>query len=125
MAEEGKKLTKKERDKDARRLIGDQIRICRNARSMTQEDLAEKVGRNLSVNSLSRYETGETEIGIVTFLALADALNIEPNDLVPTELIPNSKAFTISEEYEKLSNDRKYIIHQIINSLLCQQEGQK
>lgn len=128
MAEQEKKLTRKERDNDTRRLIGEQIRIYRNARALTQEDLAERVdrnGRSLSVNSLSRYETGETEIGIVTFLALASALNVEPNDLVPRKLISSAKPVHISKEYDKLSNDRKYIVDQIINSLLCQQESQR
>lgn len=125
MAEQEKKFTKKECDRYIRRLIGDQIRTYRSAQAMTQEKLAREVGRNLSANSLSRYETGETEMGIVTFLALAAALRVEPNDLVPDELLISSKSVSISKEFEKLSDDRKNIANQIINSLLCQQERQK
>lgn len=122
----GKKLTsRKKGDRDIRRLIGDRIRTYRSAQAMTQEKLAKDVGRNLSANSLSRYETGETEMGVVTFLALASTLGVEPNDLVPDELLKSTKSRSVSQEFEKLSDDRKYIVNQIINSLLCQQERQK
>ena len=125
VTEQERELTKKERDKDARRQIGDQIRKYRTKRAMTQEDLVGEVGRNLSVNSLSRYEKGETEMGIMTFLALAAALCVEPNDLVPDELLISPKTVSISKDFERLSDDRKYIVNQIINSLLCQQELQE
>lgn len=121
MAGQETKLTIKKRDKDIRRQIGNQVRMYRSARGMTQEKLVEEVGRSLSVNSLSRYETGETEMGILTFLALATALRVEPNDLVPDKLLISYKSVPISEEFEKLSDDRKYIVEQVINSLLCQQ----
>ena len=125
VTEQERELTKKERDKDARRLIGNQIRKYRTKRAMTQEDLVGEVGRNLSVNSLSRYEKGETEMGIMTFLALAAALCVEPNDLVPDKLLISLKTVSISKDFERLSDDRKYIVNQIINSLLCQQEFQE
>ena len=125
VTEQERELTKKERDKDVRRLIGNQIRKYRTKRAMTQEDLVGEVGRNLSVNSLSRYEKGETEMGIMTFLALAAALCVEPNDLVPDKLLISPKTVSISKDFERLSDDRKYIVNQIINSLLCQQEFQE
>ena len=125
VAEREKKPAKKERDRVIRRQIGNQVRMYRSARGMTQEKLVEEVGRGLSVNSLSRYETGETEMGIVTFLDLAAALRVEPNDLVPSELLTSSKPVPILERFEKLSVNRKYIVEQVINSLLCQQEFQE
>lgn len=114
MAGQGKTLSKKKQDQGTRYLIGEQIRRHRTDQAMTQEDLVQKIGRNLFANSLSRYENGETEMGIVTFLAVASALKVKPNDLIPRKLITSSEPIIIQEQYGKLSSDRKYIVNQII-----------
>lgn len=125
MVKQGRAITRKDRDQATRRLIGDRIRKHRNAQDLTQEALAEKIGRNLSVNSLSRYETGETEMGIVTYLAIAAALGTTLNDLAPSDLIKNLGPSPILRDYEELTDDRKYIVDQVISSLFYQQKNEK
>ena len=71
MAKREIELTEKGHDVDTRRQIGERVRMCRTAQSMTQQKLAEKVGRNMSPNSLSRYEKGETEMGIVASMRVS------------------------------------------------------
>ena len=104
---------------------GETIKELLEEKEMTQEELAEKIGGKFSSNSLSRYENGSTEMGIVTFVSLASALNLEPNDLVPSELITGFKSTAGPKDYEKLSDENKDIVNILINALLCKQEGQK
>jgi len=56
--------------------IGENIRLAREAQGMSQDDLADLVGT--SRKAVSRYETGTTEMGIVTFFQYAEALNSRP-----------------------------------------------
>lgn len=125
MAGREEACTREGRDQRTRKRIGEQIKFHRNKQAMTQEELAEKIGGKFSSNSLSRYENGSTEMGIVTFVSLASALNLEPNDLVPSELITGFKSTAGPKDYEKLSDENKDIVNILINALLCKQEGQK
>ena len=48
--------------------IGARIRIKRESLGMTQQELADMV--NVTRNTISRYENGETEVGVITFLSV-------------------------------------------------------
>lgn len=125
MIEQEEKEHRKEHDREIRENIGKFIQRSRKAKHMTQEDLVEKVGRGLSVNSLSRYETGAVEMGIVTYFEIVSALGIAAAiDTVTKKLLQDSVPLHTPEGYEKLSDDRKYIVDQIISSLLYQQMNQ-
>ena len=54
--------------------IGARIRIKRESLGMTQQELADMV--NVTRNTISRYENGETEIGVITLNNIADALSV-------------------------------------------------
>ena len=54
--------------------IGAKIRIKRESLGMTQQELADMV--NVTRNTISRYENGETEIGVITLNNIADALSV-------------------------------------------------
>ena len=41
---------------------------------MTQQELADMV--NVTRNTISRYENGETEVGVITLNNIADALSV-------------------------------------------------
>lgn len=53
---------------------------ARQKQSMTQTQLAEKLGRPQSF--ISKYENGERRIDLVEFLEIADALMIDPVDFI-------------------------------------------
>ena len=59
--------------------IGLRIKSLRRGRGLTQDQVAERTG--LSLNYLSRIERGLENPTLDTFLALADALKVEPLDL--------------------------------------------
>lgn len=56
------------------------FRAWRKYRGLTQEQLAERV--DMSVSSISQLETGKQGFTDTTLLAIADALNCEPGDLL-------------------------------------------
>jgi transcriptional regulator with XRE-family HTH domain len=60
--------------------LGRNVRAAREARGMTQEDLAHKSG--LSSVQISRIERGRREIRITTLLQLLRALDVSPEELL-------------------------------------------
>ncbi len=64
---------------DLKRNFGKQLRYLRRSHDITQEQLAELVGR--SVNFISLIENGHTAPSFATIEKLANALNVEVADL--------------------------------------------
>lgn len=60
--------------------IGKNIRKYRTARSMTQDQLAEKL--NVTRQAISNWETGKTQPGIDTLTALAAVFEISVEELI-------------------------------------------
>lgn len=60
--------------------LGRKVRAVREARGMTQEDLAHRSG--LSSVQISRIERGRREIRITTLLQLLRALDVSPEELL-------------------------------------------
>lgn len=76
---------------DARRLIGARIQAARAARGLSQEDLAEKVGR--SRDAISRAERGANMPSVDTLIAIAEVLDVALVDIIgpPTENASQSR----------------------------------
>lgn len=62
--------------------FGSRLRRIRRAAGITQEQLANMV--NIDAGSISRYEKGAITPGLDTAYALAVALDVTLNDLLPT-----------------------------------------
>ena len=60
--------------------IGDRLRTLRIRRALTQQELAEKAG--ISKNALNRIELSKAEPHMSTLRRLAQALNVDPTELV-------------------------------------------
>lgn len=60
--------------------VGASIRQIRKSRGMTQFQLAEVLGKTL--RTVQKYETGDIELTISGLEQVADALNVEPMDLL-------------------------------------------
>jgi transcriptional regulator with XRE-family HTH domain len=60
--------------------LGRRIRVLRQAQGMSQERLAEKAGVHRTyVGSLER---GERNVALINIVRLADALGVDPADLI-------------------------------------------
>ena len=79
--------------------VGENLRIRREELGMSQDQLADIVGT--SRQAVSRYENGESEIKITTFIQYADALEAEPQELFPERFRERKKP---SEKLELLIN---------------------
>jgi transcriptional regulator with XRE-family HTH domain len=64
---------------DTKQQIGRQIKSLRQARALTQEQVAERT--RLSVNYLSRIERGLENPTLDTLLSVAECLQVDPQDL--------------------------------------------
>ena len=64
--------------------FGDNLRILRNAKKISQEKLAEKVG--VSRQSVSKWECGEAYPEMDNILILCKIFNCKLNDLVDEDL---------------------------------------
>jgi len=60
--------------------VGDKIKHLRDARALTQEELAKKVG--ITVAALSRIERNRAEPRATTRRKLAKVLGVDPAELV-------------------------------------------
>lgn len=60
--------------------LGNRIRMYRGYRDMTQGQLSEMVGVNIT--TIVKYEDGSTTPGADKVFAIADALRCTPNDLL-------------------------------------------
>ena len=60
--------------------IGQQIRKIRKAHGFSQEELAELV--NISTTHMSHIETGNTKLSLPVLVDLANALNVQADDLL-------------------------------------------
>ena len=59
--------------------IGERIKKARKTAKMTQEQLAEEIGRTKS--TIANYEKGERTPDDATIVAIADALGVPPETL--------------------------------------------
>ena len=60
--------------------IGQRIRKFRKARGLTQEQLAEAA--DISVTHMSHIETGNTKLSLPVFVAIAEILQIQTDELL-------------------------------------------
>jgi transcriptional regulator with XRE-family HTH domain len=67
------------RDNKRLQYVGQRIKKLRQSQNITQNQLAFEAG--ISTNQLGRIERGELNTGVSTLFAIADALNMEINEL--------------------------------------------
>jgi transcriptional regulator with XRE-family HTH domain len=60
--------------------IGDRLKDLRVRRALTQEELAEKA--DVGTNTVARLERNETEPHMSTLSKLAQALGVDPSELI-------------------------------------------
>ena len=67
--------------------IGNNIRALRKEKGLTQIELAQKAGINHSIISRIEYSQPPKSCSLATLFRIADALEIEPADLIPRNSI--------------------------------------
>ena len=102
--------------------IGKNIRQCRLERRLSQEQLAEQV--NVSANYIGMIERGEKTPSLETFLAVANALEVNADRLLWETLKVGyqEKSNQLSQQLSALSSkDRKRILA-VVDTLIAYSE---
>jgi transcriptional regulator with XRE-family HTH domain len=98
--------------------VGKKIRTFRKKRNMTVQNLADLIDKSKA--TVSKYETGEISIDLVTLYALADALKIHVEQLLYIE--PQAETYSGSSEpsafFKNSSRFYSYIYDGRNNSLM-------
>ena len=98
--------------------IGKNLRQCRLAKKMRQEDLAEKT--NLSPNYIGMLERGEKLPALDTFIDILNALDASA-DVVLADVLNaryDIKTSLISEKVQKLSSKEQKTVLDIVDARL-------
>ena len=93
--------------------VGCLIKDARKERSMTQAELAQKVG--LATITIRQYENGAREPKFDTLRKIAQALDCELTDLIPT---PSSDPIYYQRISSNLSEDEKNILKELDDEIL-------
>lgn len=98
--------------------IGKNLRQCRLAKKMRQEDLAEKT--NLSPNYIGMLERGEKLPALDTFIDILNALDTSA-DVVLADVLNaryDIKTSLISEKVQKLSSKEQKTVLDIVDAVI-------
>ena len=98
--------------------IGKNLRQCRLAKKMRQEDLAEKT--NLSPNYIGMLERGEKLPALDTFIDILNALDASA-DVVLADVLNaryDIKTSLISEKVQKLSSKEQKTVLDIVDAVI-------
>lgn len=96
--------------------IGQRIRRFRKAHSLSQEELAEKVG--ISTTHMSHIETGNTKLSLAVLVKIALTLEVNTDDILFEQSAINKSSLTeqILELLEDCSPQELIIIFDIIKA---------
>lgn len=98
--------------------IGMNIRKCRKAKKLRQEDLAEMTG--LSAKYIGVLERGEKLPALDTFIAILNALDVSA-DIILSGVINSGykvKISLLSDEISQLPEEEKERIFDVVNTLI-------
>jgi len=97
--------------------FGERLIIIRKEKKMSQSELAKKVG--IHANVLGRYERGEARPFVEMAVKLAQALNVSADYLLGnTDMDLDTNTLRRLEEIDKLSEQNKNQVFQVIDSLI-------
>ena len=120
MSEQEESQDRKKQEAEDKKAVGGNIKEYRKKKRMTQENLAEEVGENVSNKTISRYEKGGNHMSMCTFLTIAEKLGVTPNDLSPARLLVNRKE--PPPEYYALSDQNRVVADDFIRALKLKQD---
>jgi len=97
--------------------IGSRIRVERKKQNISQERLAEMVG--VGTTHISHIETGNTTPSIKAFVAIINALNLSPDELLRNHIHKAKHVFEgeLAEVLQDCTDDEARIITDIAKSL--------
>ncbi|MCD7751580.1 MAG: helix-turn-helix domain-containing protein [Lachnospiraceae bacterium] len=96
--------------------LGNRIQQLREERGLTQEELATKT--DISIKHISVLERGLKEPRLTTFLTIAEALDVTPNELLSAPTTESDYMSIISYKASQLSEEKQKSLLKIMNTLV-------
>ena len=98
--------------------IGKFIAECRKKKKLTQEELAEKIG--ISTTHMSHIETGNTKLSLSVFVDIANALNVQTDDLLnDRDIVRTDRANKeLSEILETCTSEQLNVIADVVKAVV-------
>ena len=100
------------------RQVGKKIREARKQRGMTQEQLAAQISDSCSGKMISQYESGISDMRMLTYFGICEVLGCYPNDLAPANVLRGQGTIN---EFFLLNEENRQMIEKMIQALLLQQ----
>ena len=92
--------------------LGNRVRTVRRQQSLTQEQLAEKVG--ISASFLGHIERGTRKASLDTVIKLCNALKVSPSILLQDSLDSD----LLGDRNQSLSDDQRKLLREISNRII-------
>lgn len=100
------------------KIIGNNIKKLRTFEGISQEKLAEKIGK--SAHFISVLERGESGLSVPTLIKICEALNVDTNSIfagvVDTSVIPTDSL--LNKSFDCLNDTDKDMVSYLINYIL-------
>ncbi len=98
--------------------IGQKIRKFRKIQGLSQEELAEKIG--ISTTHMSHIETGNTKLSLSVFVDIANALNVQTDDLLnDRDIVRTDRANKeLSEILETCTSEQLNVIADVVKAVV-------
>lgn len=98
--------------------IGQKIRKFRKIQGLSQEELAEKIG--ISTTHMSHIETGNTKLSLSVFVDIANALNVQTDDLLnDRDILRTDRANKeLSEILETCTSEQLNVIADVVKAVI-------
>lgn len=96
--------------------LGNRIQQIREQRGLTQDDLASRTG--ISIKHISVLERGVKEPRLATFLKIAEALGVTPNELLINEADDMDYESAIAHRVSQLPKEKQEKLLKIIDTLV-------
>ena len=106
------------RKAEATQQVGDKIRNLRKKKGITQDQLAAQISESCSGKTISKYENGMSDMRMLTFFEICEALECAPNDLAPEHIL---KAESPISSFYLLDQRNQEMIETMIQALLLKQ----
>ena len=102
------------------KVVGKNIKQCRNAKKMNQSELAERIG--VSTNYIGMIERGEKTPSLEIFVALINELEISADmvlkDILKTKDKYSVKSAILDEKLSSVSDKKREMIYEVIEILM-------
>ncbi len=97
------------------KILGSNIKKIRTLEKLSQEQLAERIGK--SAHFISLLERGESGLSVQTVIDLCNALNIDTNSIF-SGVVDNSKMYNnsfLNKSFDKFDDSSKELVEHVIN----------